>query len=67
MAKNKKAETTSETRNNRRKKCDSSTLLPVEIHSLEVQNLHLNQYDIEKLIYIIRGRQKVSELLGKVK
>lgn len=57
MAKKKKAETASETKNNRRKKCDSSTLLPVEIHSLEVQNLHLNQYDIEKLIYVIRGRQ----------
>ncbi len=28
-----------------------------DIQSLEVQNLHLNQQDIEKLIYVIRGAQ----------
>ena len=58
MAKNNdRATTNKKTSVNRRKNNDSSPLLPVEIHTLEVQNLHLNQYDIEKLIYVIRGRQ----------
>ena len=40
-------------------KCDNPSLEIVnrDIQTLEVQNLHLNQYDIEKLIYVIRGRQ----------
>ena len=67
---------------NRRKKCNSSNLLPAVVddqssvtkntktvaknnqlvaicdnQSPEVQNLHLNQQDIENLIYVIRGTQ----------
>ncbi len=40
-----------------KKKNSNMKISDKDIQSLEVQNLHLNQQDIEKLIYVIRGTQ----------
>lgn len=66
MAKNKKTETTSETKSNRRKKSDSSSLLPVDTTKKQSKqgteviakcdNL-IPVRDIESMIFALRGVQ----------